>query len=146
DGAVFVLSVSGIVAGEEAMSMALAANGGDSENARTPEAEAVLATRAEIQRLQSLCQALLAEHGLLRTRIVAEASKLEEECTAKVAEARQKEHEGDAVLRRRCGVEIQELIRRITALEQALWHAKERESQRIMKSMESSHGEATAIL
>jgi len=134
DGAVFVLSVSGIVAGEEAMSMALAANGGDSENARTPEAEAVLATRAEIQRLQSLCQALLAEHGLLRTRIVAEASKLEEECTAKVAEARQKDQ-----------AEIQELIRRITALEQAS-DAKERESQRIMKSMESSHGEAAEQL
>ncbi|CAE8599206.1 unnamed protein product [Polarella glacialis] len=104
------------------MSMALAANGGDSESARTPEAEAERGPRhlgrdsaaaepvpghwvpVELSSVWGTfkllqydvstglfivwpwsvsVQALLAEHGLLRTRIVAEASQLEEECTAR---------------------------------------------------------------
>mmetsp|Transcript_74009 Transcript_74009/g.130742 ORF Transcript_74009/g.130742 Transcript_74009/m.130742 type:complete len:1319 (-) Transcript_74009:59-4015(-) len=123
DGAVFVLGATGLSSTDEAQPVAA----GGEEKTETEEA---LASRAEIQRLESTFQALTAEHKVLSERIVAEASKLEEECSARVAEARQKDQ-----------AEIQELLRRIDALEKAS-DAKERESQRIMMTMESSHAEA----
>jgi len=124
DGALFVLGATGLSSADEAQQTAAA---GGEEKTETEEA---LASRAEIQRLESTFQALTAEHKVLKERIVAEASKLEEECSAKVAEARQKDQ-----------AEIQELLRRIDALEKAS-EAKERESQRIMTTMETSHAEA----
>jgi len=124
DGALFVLGATGLSSADEAQQTAAA---GGEEKTETEEA---LASRAEIQRLESTFQALTAEHKVLNERISAEASKLEEECSAKVAEARQKDQ-----------AEIQELLRRIDALEKAS-EAKERESQRIMSTMDTSHGEA----
>eukprot|EP00930_Biecheleria_cincta_P038198 TRINITY_DN26248_c0_g2_i1.p1 TRINITY_DN26248_c0_g2~~TRINITY_DN26248_c0_g2_i1.p1 ORF type:complete len:1316 (+),score=276.63 TRINITY_DN26248_c0_g2_i1:26-3973(+) len=124
DGALFLLRVSGLTSEDETTGTQGA------EEKISAESEAALASKEEIQRLENSCQALMAEHKVLKERIESEAAKLEEECAAKVAEARQKDQ-----------AEIQELLRRLDALEKAS-EAKERESTRIMLAMEASHAEA----
>mmetsp|Transcript_56384 Transcript_56384/g.145162 ORF Transcript_56384/g.145162 Transcript_56384/m.145162 type:complete len:1345 (-) Transcript_56384:95-4129(-) len=125
DGAVFILEVSGI-APFSGSDDGAAERGGEGD-AHLLGTEAVLVERQEIEKRLSESKALRAETLALKSRMATEAQRLEEECEAKVAEARQKDQ-----------ADIEELSRRCRTLE-AAQEAKARESDRVMTSMESSH-------
>jgi len=129
DGALFVLNVAGLAAGEEGERSGM----GDIEG-RAVGAEVVLINRGEIQQKQDEFQLLHAENTMLKTKLSDEAEKLEDACRTKVAEARQRDQ-----------AEISELSRRCESLRHATT-ARSNESERMIKSMETSHNEAAEQL
>eukprot|EP00746_Dinoflagellata_sp_MGD_P164664 gnl/MRDRNA2_/MRDRNA2_93427_c0_seq1.p1 gnl/MRDRNA2_/MRDRNA2_93427_c0~~gnl/MRDRNA2_/MRDRNA2_93427_c0_seq1.p1 ORF type:complete len:1327 (-),score=290.79 gnl/MRDRNA2_/MRDRNA2_93427_c0_seq1:168-4148(-) len=120
DGAIFILSVNGLT-------------GPDAESAdRASEAEhkmadVVLINRTDIQVKQDRIVALMSENSTLQNRLHDETTRLEKECATRVAQSRLQDQG-----------EISELQRRYEALQQAAT-SKERESLRIIKSLETSH-------
>ncbi|CAJ1429043.1 unnamed protein product [Effrenium voratum] len=133
DGVIFMLQVHGLSSQEELTLLPLPLHTTDMDK-YSPELESVLASKEEILKLEKKCQSLMAECRNMKERLEREAQQHEEECAAKVLQARQKDQ-----------AEIQELERRLEALEMACT-AKDRESQRQMKAMEQSHGEAVEQL
>jgi WD40 repeat protein len=120
DGAIFVLGVSGLVAGDEDRVEA---------DVKVAESEVVLMNRMEIQQQQDEFQLLQAEHAMLKSKLEGEKIKLETECEMRVNEARQRDQ-----------AEIHELTRRCDSLRSAT-SAKEKESQSIRQQMKNSHDE-----
>eukprot|EP00927_Polykrikos_kofoidii_P065799 TRINITY_DN61515_c0_g1_i1.p1 TRINITY_DN61515_c0_g1~~TRINITY_DN61515_c0_g1_i1.p1 ORF type:complete len:1359 (-),score=254.25 TRINITY_DN61515_c0_g1_i1:218-4294(-) len=126
DGVIFVLNACGVQGligcsdvGDDVQSQRLLSG-----------AETALMERGEIQQKTEELQLLHAESAALSTKIEEEAARLEEECQQKVFEARQNDQ-----------AEIRELKRRCKALDQATI-AKERETERIMALMKTSHAQA----
>lgn len=144
DGAIFMLSVTGLAPSGGSGDDGLAATAGSAIGAAqsvaadsvlaASAAEAVLVQRALMQKRIEQCKKLRAERHALKTSLEGERQRLEEECQAKVAETRQKDQ-----------AEIQELSRRRDSISSAT-QAKQRESERIMKSMVSSHTQAAEQL
>ncbi|CAE7549687.1 Cfap57 [Symbiodinium natans] len=129
DGVIFVLGISGLCSPEELNMLPMALHQTDNDRF-AQEAEAVLASKLQIQKLENKCQALMAEFREIKEKREREFAMHEEECAAQVAQARQKDQ-----------AQIQELHRRLGALEQAA-QAKEAEGGRLMKNMEQRHAEA----
>lgn len=130
DGVIFILGVQGLASHDELAMLPVALHVTDMDKF-SPEAQSILASKEEILKLERRCATLMSECRGMKDRLEREASLHEEQCAAKVAQARQKDQ-----------AEIQELQRRYGALEEAC-SAKERESQRLMKAMENRHNEAT---
>lgn len=130
DGVLFILSVQGLASHDELAVLPLALHVTDMDKF-SPEAQSILASKEEILKLEHRCEALMGECRGMKERLEREASLHEEQCAAKVAQAQEKDQ-----------AEIKELQRRYAALEEAC-AAKERESQGLMKAMETRHNEAT---
>lgn len=130
DGVIFILGVHGLASHDELANLPLALHVTDMDKF-SPEAQSILASKEEILKLERRCEVLMGECKGMKDRLEREASLHEEQCAAKVAQARQKDQ-----------AEIQELERRYGALEEACT-AKECESHRLMKAMENRHNEAT---
>jgi len=124
DGVIFVLSVTGLQVSDDGSRRA----GGDA-GARGA-ADVVMINRGEIQVRQEELQLLNAENAALQAQLAEQAAKLEGECRARVSEARQQDQS-----------EIQKLRLQYESLQQAAT-AKERESLRIMKTIEAQHVQA----
>eukprot|EP00439_Symbiodinium_sp_Y106_P022279 s3292_g2.t1 len=129
DGVIFVLGLSGLISPEELNMLPTALHQSDSDRF-AQEAEAVLASSQQIQKLEHKCQALMIEFREIKEKQEREFAQHEEEAAAHVAQARQKDQ-----------AQIQELQRRYAALEEAA-QAKEAEGVRLQRNMEYRHGEA----
>lgn len=119
DGAMFVLSISGLAAEKE--------GGRRDKGAAT---EIVMINRGEIQVRLEEFQQLDAENSTLQARLTEEAARLEGECRSRVEKARKKDQEEIAILRQN-----------YENLQSTATH-KERENLRVLKTIEASHMQA----
>ncbi|CAE7781317.1 Cfap57 [Symbiodinium pilosum] len=131
DGVIFVLGLSGLSSPEELNMLPMALHQTDNDRF-AQDAEAVLASKQEIQKLENKCQALTAEFVAIKETREREFALHEEDITKNYAMIPDMQKDQ---------AQIQELQRRLAALEQAA-QAKDLEGQRLMRDMEMRHGEA----
>jgi len=129
DGSIFVLKVGGL-----ALDAAKEGQGGarrvGSSNEANAGGEVVMINRGEIQARQEEIEMLSAECAALKIQLAEDAVRLQAECRARAAAARQQDQEM-----------IQSLRLKYESLQQSA-NAKERESLRVMKAMEAQHVQA----
>eukprot|EP00929_Paragymnodinium_shiwhaense_P031142 TRINITY_DN17520_c0_g1_i1.p1 TRINITY_DN17520_c0_g1~~TRINITY_DN17520_c0_g1_i1.p1 ORF type:complete len:1419 (-),score=422.29 TRINITY_DN17520_c0_g1_i1:36-4292(-) len=122
DGTIFLLAARGVD---------VAAFGGvpkfGTEQRSMAEGDFVMIPRGEIQVRQDELVLLQTENATLHSRLAEEATRLQADTKRRVQEARQKDQET-----------IQELREKYEALQQTAT-AKERESLRVLKTMEAAH-------
>jgi len=118
DGAIFVMSISGVVSEVEGTQR------GDPRNGVN---EIVMINRGEIQVKQEEVNVLETENNTLETRLEEEKAKVEGECRTRVSAARQKDQE-----------EIVELRSMYESLQERAT-TKERENLKQLKTMEANH-------